>query len=148
MSEGATAPGPWWLRNGWWLGVPFAVANLIAYFTFFVKWPDLRDHPWPSLLIGLLILTWIVVGAGLAWKQGAWLRRLGALALGAFGLLVSLLLPFYVFGLSYQVPEPTATTEALTVAPDFTLTDDQGASRSLSEFRGKKVLIVFYRGWW
>lgn len=31
-----------------------------------------------------------------------------------------------------------------TTAPDFTLPDQNGAARSLSEFRGKKVILYFY----
>ena len=35
------------------------------------------------------------------------------------------------------------------VAPDFTLTNMDGKQISLSEFRGKKsVVLVFYRGQW
>ena len=34
-------------------------------------------------------------------------------------------------------------------APDFTLEDVDGKSITLSEFRGKKsVVLVFYRGYW
>ncbi len=34
-------------------------------------------------------------------------------------------------------------------APDFTLEDVDGKSTTLSEFRGKKtVVLVFYRGYW
>jgi len=34
-------------------------------------------------------------------------------------------------------------------APDFTLEDMEGKSITLSEFRGKKtVVLVFYRGYW
>jgi len=34
-------------------------------------------------------------------------------------------------------------------APDFTLEDASGKTISLSDFRGKKsVLLVFYRGYW
>ncbi len=34
------------------------------------------------------------------------------------------------------------------VAPDFTLQDAEGRSMSLSDFRGKNVVLVFYRGYW
>ena len=35
------------------------------------------------------------------------------------------------------------------VAPDFTLEDVDGKSVALSDFRGKKsVVLVFYRGYW
>jgi cytochrome oxidase Cu insertion factor (SCO1/SenC/PrrC family) len=34
-------------------------------------------------------------------------------------------------------------------APDFTLEDSDGKSVTLSDFRGKKsVVLVFYRGYW
>ena len=34
-------------------------------------------------------------------------------------------------------------------APDFTLEDVEGKSVTLSDFRGKKsVVLVFYRGYW
>lgn len=34
-------------------------------------------------------------------------------------------------------------------APDFTLEDTDGRSITLSDFRGKKsVVLVFYRGYW
>ena len=34
-------------------------------------------------------------------------------------------------------------------APDFTLEDVEGKSITLSDFRGKKtVVLVFYRGYW
>jgi peroxiredoxin len=36
-----------------------------------------------------------------------------------------------------------------TPAPDFTLEDEKGAAITLSQFRGKKnVVLVFYRGHW
>ena len=31
-----------------------------------------------------------------------------------------------------------------TIAPDFTLPDQQGVNRSLSDYRGKKVILYFY----
>ena len=39
-----------------------------------------------------------------------------------------------------------ARAELNTRAPEFTLTDFNGKSVSLSDFKGKKVLIVFNRG--
>lgn len=33
-------------------------------------------------------------------------------------------------------------------APDFTLEDADGGRRALSEFRGKRVVLVFFRGRW
>jgi cytochrome oxidase Cu insertion factor (SCO1/SenC/PrrC family) len=33
-------------------------------------------------------------------------------------------------------------------APDFTLKSSAGRAVSLSDFRGKTVVLVFYRGYW
>jgi len=33
-------------------------------------------------------------------------------------------------------------------APDFTLSDQNGKTISLSAARGHKVVLVFYRGYW
>ena len=38
----------------------------------------------------------------------------------------------------------TERLEAGAVAPDFTLTDQDGASVSLADFRGRKVILYFY----
>ena len=42
--------------------------------------------------------------------------------------------------------EPMAHVEVNTPAPDFTLDDYQGKSVSLSDFRGKYVILVMNRG--
>lgn len=34
------------------------------------------------------------------------------------------------------------------VAPDFKLVDQNGKAETLSAARGKKVVLVFYRGYW
>ncbi|MBI3949317.1 MAG: redoxin domain-containing protein [Acidobacteria bacterium] len=46
------------------------------------------------------------------------------------------------------MPAPTSTVLSLTVAPDFTLMDQRGQPVRLSDYRGKKVVIAFYRGYW
>ena len=63
-------------------------------------------------------------------------------------LAMALLFNAYVFHLSYQIPEPTELTTGLTAAPDFVLPDQKGRSVQLSEYRGKKVILTFYRGHW
>lgn len=41
-----------------------------------------------------------------------------------------------------------AIAAALAVAPDFTLTDQNGKRVRLSDARGSKAVLVFYRGYW
>jgi peroxiredoxin len=33
-------------------------------------------------------------------------------------------------------------------APDFRLQDQDGKVHQLSQYRGKNVVLVMYRGWW
>lgn len=42
-------------------------------------------------------------------------------------------------------PSPPSIGE---LAPQFTLTDQSGRRAVLSEARGQKVVLVFYRGYW
>lgn len=46
------------------------------------------------------------------------------------------------------VAAAAATPEIGQLAPDFTLTDQNGKPVSLSAARGSKVALVFYRGYW
>lgn len=59
----------------------------------------------------------------------------------------------YVFTLNAPAALPTDLTnvevglEVGSFAPDFTLSDINGAPVSLSEFRGKPVAIMFFHSW-
>jgi thioredoxin-dependent peroxiredoxin len=52
------------------------------------------------------------------------------------------------FGQSYPYPKPQIGSAIDAVAPDFTLTDQDGKSLTLSSLRGQYVLLFFYRGYW
>ena len=46
-------------------------------------------------------------------------------------------------------PLDTGRVAVGTIAPDFTLEAKDGGTRTLSQFRGKKIVVlVFYRGHW
>ena len=48
-----------------------------------------------------------------------------------------------------MLPLDTGRVAVGTIAPDFTLESKDGGTTTLSQFRGKKiVLLVFYRGHW
>ena len=50
--------------------------------------------------------------------------------------------------LDYPLAKPQVASNAGKPAPDFVLKDQDGKDFRLSEHRGSKVLIVFYRGHW
>ena len=59
------------------------------------------------------------------------------------------LLLFTVFAAAQQVlPKPQVSSAENKPAPEFTLKDEQGKPFRLASRRGKRVLLVFYRGYW
>ena len=132
-----------------WLGPLISVTGLISYFAFSASIPVLRDS-------ALLNLALVVVGTGLsllgvirAWrsKRSKWVRGLGSLGLLLAGL-SGAMLSFYVFVLSYELPEPQASTLELAVLPELTLADQHGNPVAIHERRGRKLVLSFYRGHW
>lgn len=63
------------------------------------------------------------------------------------GILVLLLVTGFVVTL-YNYPKPQIAAATNQPAPDFTLTDGNGGSFTLSSQRGHKVVLYFYRGYW
>ena len=49
--------------------------------------------------------------------------------------------------ISSEAADPSASEEELTPAPDFTVYDFQGNEVSLSDFRGKPVVLNFWASW-
>jgi len=132
-----------------WIGPLLAGAGAVSYFTYFARFPALRDFPWVNLpLVG----AGLAVSAAGAWRAYARPQRFRGRILGPAGLAVSGLLAglfgFYVFGLSYRLPAPTDTTLVLERAPDLTLSDSAGRPVRLAALRGRKVVLTFYRGYW
>ena len=46
------------------------------------------------------------------------------------------------------LPKPQSSFADLQPAPDFTLNDQDGRPFTLSNLRGSRVVLVFYRGYW
>ncbi len=65
-----------------------------------------------------------------------------------FSLLVVSLCVVAAFALDYPLGKPQITSNVGKPAPDFVLKDQDGKDFRLSEQKGSKVLIVFYRGYW
>lgn len=130
------------------VGLVLAAGGLVSYFAFFARFPWLRD----TAALNLALVAAGVAAAG--WGLVRALRRGGWLRVGAAGLCLAAavacaaLLGAYVLHLSRQLPSVTARTSALDRAPEFALSDSTGATVDLASFRGRRVLLVFYRGWW
>jgi hypothetical protein len=124
-----------------WIGPLVSIIGLVSYFTFFVRFPALRDVPkvnMPLVVIGLVASLW------------ALLRRRSLWAVA--GLLVSVVcagaLAAYVYILSYQIPDAERAIAVGEEAPTFALPDERGHTVNLENFRGSNVVLVFYRGFW
>lgn len=137
-----------WPKRMVMLGVITTVIGLMSYFTFFYQFPNLRDFPVVNLPLILLGVTMTAAGTWGVFRQSGVLGK----CLAGLGMLVSIaiagLFNFYVFSMSYQLPDASLAAAPQSVAPEFTLPDSEGQNVSLSKYRGKKVVIVFYRGHW
>ena len=78
------------------------------------------------LTLALLVLTGLSAGAP------------AAIAQAALGPVDGIVLPPY--DLKRVLPGD--------MAPDFRLQDENGKVHQLSNYRGKNVVLVLYRGWW
>jgi cytochrome oxidase Cu insertion factor (SCO1/SenC/PrrC family) len=61
---------------------------------------------------------------------------------------LAFLLAAAVLAALYVYPKPQIASATHQPAPDFTLSDGNGTSFSLSGQRGHKVVLYFYRGYW
>jgi hypothetical protein len=130
-------------------GAAVAFGGMVSYFLVFARVPALRDVPWVNLPLaaaGILLAGWglwraVQVGVGWPGRIGAGIAVTLAVLFGGF-------LFVYVFWISYQVPDASRALAVRETAPAVTLTAMDGSTVTLEEYRGRKVLLVFYRGFW
>ncbi|MEM7586701.1 MAG: hypothetical protein AAF560_25150 [Acidobacteriota bacterium] len=131
-----------------WLGPFLGFAAILSYFMVFARFPGLRDFPWLNLPLALVGLVLSVFGVLRPWRQPEVFR---GKALPIIGLVVSTVFAsffvYYIFVLSV-LPAASETAVKLTQAPEFTLTASDGTTVSSSDFRGRNVALIFYRGFW
>ncbi len=131
-----------------WIGPLLAFAGVVSYFEVFARFPPLRDFPWVNLPLTFLGLALSGVGLRRAFRSAGVLRGKLLASVGfAFSLLLAATLVWYVFSYSYQLPS-TAKAQSLVEAPDLALASSSGETVRLSDYRGRKVVLVFYRGFW
>ena len=124
------------------LGVVVAIAAIAAY-ALLLRVAIVRNHP-EGYVVAFALATAL---AALAVARARTRRWPAWLVLG----LTSLLLAggaWFNF-VAARVPDTPTVLRVGERPPDFTLSDAAGRDVSLSEYRGKKpVVIVFYRGYW
>jgi hypothetical protein len=131
------------------LGTPRAlavVALLVSVGTvvaFFVLLSQLTFPLRPAWYLGALTLA-VVLAVVAVWRGRSWLTG-GALVASVLLLALAGLFNFVVM----RVPPGPPALVVGQPAPDFTLPDAAGHAVTLSDYRGKKpVVLVFYRGYW
>src|SRR5262245_12392659 len=115
------------------LGVVVAIAAIAAY-SLLLRVAIVRNHP-AGYVVAFAVArararrwpAWVALGlTSLLLAGGAWFNFVAA-----------------------RVPDTPTVLRIGERPPDFTLSDAAGREVSLSEYRGKKpVVIVFYRGYW
>ena len=124
-----------------WIGPLVALIGLVTYFTVAVRFPDLRDSA--ILNLGLVVGGAVIAGWGLLRRRN-WKSWIG---LGTAVFFASLLFG-YVFVLSNQLPSADTAVAVGSAAPPLERPDQTGRVLSLEAFKGERVLVVFYRGYW
>jgi peptidoglycan/LPS O-acetylase OafA/YrhL len=124
-----------------WIGPLVALVGLVSYFALAVRVPDLRDSAAINIAlvaIGVGIAAWAVL------RRRNWKSWLG---LGGATVFAALLLG-YVFVLSNQLPVSELAPAVGWPAPPLALPDQGGRTVDLAALSDRRVLVVFYRGFW
>jgi hypothetical protein len=141
------APRNWPAIGGFLLGL----AGVMGYFTL-VLIHDPRLRP----LVHYPVLNLVLVAAGILLSVLGTIQafqrtrggRFSAPALGALTFALSGFLLWHLFVSSYRLPSAARAPAVGAVAPDFELNDERGVPVRLSSFRGRNVVLLFYRGFW
>jgi len=129
-----------------WLGALVAWAAVVTYYTVVPRWPDLRDSG--HLNVALTFAGVVLSVFGLRRARVAGSRARASVFALSLGLAAAGFLAFYIYVLSYQLPPSDGVIAVGSKAPDFRLQDQDGRERSLAEFTGRRLYLVFFRGHW
>jgi hypothetical protein len=122
------------------LGLLLAVGGLAAYFAVAARFPFWRRVPWEFMTLSGLGTLLAVVAFARAPGLGTGLAA--ALSLGVLGFSLWYLFVYSMFGSREERPRVGDPF------PDFALPDSTGTTFRLSDARGRRVLLLFYRGDW
>lgn len=133
------------------LGLALGIAGIVSYFVValrFGAWlPEVRNsaHPNITLVLVGLVLSGLGVCRALTTPRGRSGRWL-APALAALNVVLAGAFAWMLYGAS-AVPLVSGPVVGAP-APDFAAVDQNGRTTRLADFRGRPLLLVFYRGHW
>lgn len=143
-------------KRGWHPSATWGLLSLIltfcgavSYFLLFAGIPALRDFPWVNLP---LVVAGVAAGivSLIRYRRQPKSRLARFMAVGALclSLGIAALFTWYIFVFSYQLPASDGAVAVGQPAPDFSLSDQNGTEIRLSDFRGQRVVLTFFRGFW
>ena len=130
-----------------------------SYFSFFVWFPVTRDFPWANLLLFAVAAALLLVGLRRGFAADRPHPRLSKITASVVAVLSLAIFGFFIvatFIVGRNLPASPRAPQVGQKAPDFSMSDTNGNSVSLSELLGlpingkkpKGVLLIFYRGYW
>ncbi len=132
-----------------WIGLLVTFAGLVSYFMVFARFASLRDFPWVNLPMVLLGVALSALGMKRALATSATWRGKALAGVGlTLSLMIAALFVAYIFWITYTLPAPSELATGLIRAPNFALTSSTGETVRLSDFAGREVVLIFYRGFW
>jgi hypothetical protein len=153
-----------------WAGFALVLVGALSYRLLFIRFPATRDFPWVNLILLAFAAFLLITGLSRAFGQPAAYRgKVFGSILTALGAAVIGLFLFLIFYFARQLPESRGAPAVGQIAPDFTLTDENGGAVTLStllnssfytndwpaapgssDARGRTAgaLLIFYRGYW
>jgi hypothetical protein len=148
-NESTEAVPPKRRNHALWLGPLLVFAGAVSYFLIFSTFPVLRDFPWVNLPIVLLGLFLSFLGLARAIKApNLYKGKISGILGLLFSAAVASMFTTYIFWTTFQMPMASPQSLAITQLPDIHLTQSDGTETALTTFLGKKLVIVFYRGYW
>jgi hypothetical protein len=146
-------------RINWqlWLGFLLSVFALLSYPLVFVNWAGTRDFPWANLVLFAVAMLLVFLGIRRAFAPDR--RRVSKIVASVVTALSVLVLGMFIFAAFVAgrwLPPSTNAPQVAQKAPDFSLTDTNNKTVSLTELLSQPIngkpakgaLLIFYRGYW
>ena len=132
-----------------WAGGVISIIGFLSYFLYFARFPSLRDTPWLNTLLIIMGLFISIYGVkSLFAGERTLLATVFAILPLIVGVAALALLLWYSYVLSATMPITQSSPAVGAKAPQFALKNHEGKEVKLSDYLGRRVIMVFYRGFW